>query len=277
MADDAPPPTSVARPVMLERLVAFILVIYLLVTGLGAATCLIQTFPAKTAAAPMAVCSIGSFVITWSSGDILLVVAFLAGVVGSFLHAAQSLATYVGNDDFKMSLATWFFLRPWIGGILGFALYFVARAGLVGGAAAGSTDNVNAYGIVAVGMLGGWFSKTATDKLQEVFSTLFKTDADKERKNKLTAEGQPSVTAVSPAPVPLAATEIVVTGTGFATADVSVTVGPVSLDVSKASEKSLTVSLAKLTPRPTGEAVLVVRNPTGTKPAAEPFKITFEG
>jgi hypothetical protein len=68
----------------------------------------------------------------------------------------------------------------------------------------------------------------------------------------------------------------VVTGTGFATADVSVTVGSIALDVSKASEKSLTVSLAKLTPRPVGEASLVVKNPTGTKPAAEPFKINFE-
>ena len=33
--------------------------------------------------------------------------------------------------------------------------------------------------------LSGWFSKTTTDKLQEVFETLLKTDQDKKRKDKL--------------------------------------------------------------------------------------------
>ena len=50
---------------------------------------------------------------------------------------------------------------------------------------------MNPYGIVAIGILGGWFSKATTDKLQEVFETLFKTDADKQRKDKLQHEQPP--------------------------------------------------------------------------------------
>ena len=64
--------------------------------------------------------------------------------------------------------------------MLGLAIYFVMRAGLIG-----SAGDVNPYGLVSMGLLGGWFSKTTTDKLQEVFETLFKTDQDAERTDKL--------------------------------------------------------------------------------------------
>jgi hypothetical protein len=71
-------------------------------------------------------------------------------------------------------------LRPWIGAVLAFAVYFALRAGLVTGA-----EGLNPYGVVATGVLAGWFSETTTDKLQEVFGTLFKTDEDRIRKDKL--------------------------------------------------------------------------------------------
>jgi hypothetical protein len=115
-----------------------------------------------------------------SSDQGLILLVTLTGVAGSFLHAAQSLSSYVGNASFKASCTVLYFLRPWIGGILGLAIYFTFRAGLIAGASA-----VNPYGVVALGLLGGWFSKTTTDKLQEVFETLFKTEEDSKRKDKL--------------------------------------------------------------------------------------------
>ena len=164
-----------------ESTAALGLTIYLLIVGLGAMLLIAANFPTTTADGNV---EFATFIpLNWVPSDdqAMALMAFLAGVTGSFLHASQSLASYVGNGEFKTSWATWYFLRPWIGGILGFSLYFVFRAGLIGGA-----GTFNPYGLIAVGLLGGWFSKTTTDKLQEVFETLFKTEADKERKDKLT-------------------------------------------------------------------------------------------
>ena len=169
-----------------EFLLAILLVTYLFFIGIGATTLVIINFPAeskngiafqqgenhKPILLPFAV------QITENQG--LLILAFFSGISGSFLHAAQSLSSYMGNQDFKASWTPWYLLRPWIGGVLGFAIYFALRAGLVAG-----TTAVNPHGVVALGLLGGWFSKTTTDKLQEVFETLFKTDQDSKRKDKL--------------------------------------------------------------------------------------------
>ena len=103
----------------------------------------------------------------------LIALALLAGITGSFLQSAQSLIAFIGNDAFKRSWTAWYVLRPWIGAVLGFALYFALRAGLVAGA-----DGVNPHGVVALGLLGGWFSKTTIAKLRETFNTLFSTNAN---------------------------------------------------------------------------------------------------
>jgi hypothetical protein len=283
MADDTSAPSTPApsKSALPERLVAFALVLYLMVVGLGSSKCLFETFPTsqvkpgELATTPVT-CTVASVTVFTTTNDrVLLFAAMLAGIVGSFLHAAQSLATYVGNDDFKMSWTAWYLLRPWIGGILGFALYFIARAGLVGGLTSGDTDSVNPYGVVGIGLLGGWFSKTTTDKLQEVFSTLFKTDEDKKRKDKLTPDVQPAITGVKPNPVPASATEIAVSGTGFLDG-ATASIGQQTLETTFVSEKALTVSLSKLTKRPAGEGTLVVKNTSGGKPETAPFTITFE-
>ena len=180
----------------LEFWLAMILVIYLLFVGLGAAMVVIANFPTESLTEKGTVIVFSEIedirLKMFSFGKLgsvdrgLLLLAFFAGIAGSFLHAAQSLSSYVGNAEFKASWTTWYFLRPWIGGVLGFAIYFALRAGLIAG-----VSGINPYGVVALGLLGGWFSKTTTDKLQEVFDTLFKTDEDKKRKNKLQAAPGP--------------------------------------------------------------------------------------
>lgn len=245
-----------------ERLVAIVLVLYLLAVGLGAAFFLVSSFE-QLPLAPLA----GQQA---PAAARLLQQTFLAGVVGSFLHAAQSLTSYIGNGTFKMSWTSWYVMRPWIGGILGLAMAFAARAGLVG---AGNGEG-NVYGMVALGLLGGWFSKTTTDKLQEVFSTLFKTDADKERTDKLKGD-QPTVTKINLTPVPATATDIVVTGTGFLSG-VIVTINKITVDATFVSANELKVSLAKLVPRPVGDVKMVVKNPSGPKPESDSFTVKFE-
>ncbi len=169
-----------------EFWLALALVIYLLVIGVGAAAVVTINFPTDSGGqTTFADDGQGGIVFiplgTLRSPDQgLALLALLAGIAGSFIHAAQSLSSYIGNKAFKASWTAWYLLRPWIGGVLGVGLYFAIRAGVVSG-----PSTVNPYVVVAFGLLGGWFSKTTTDKLQEVFGTLLKTDQDEQRHDKL--------------------------------------------------------------------------------------------
>jgi hypothetical protein len=122
-----------------EFWLAIILVIYLLAVGVGSAAVVIINFPTENGG-NITFADDGEGKIIFipfgtlrSSDQGLALFALLAGIAGSFLHAAQSLSSYIGNKTFKASWTTWYFLRPWIGGILGITLYFAIRAGVVAG------------------------------------------------------------------------------------------------------------------------------------------------
>ncbi len=102
----------------------------------------------------------------------LTLVALLSGALGSFVHAATSFGTYLGNRQLIRSWAGWYALRPFIGMALALIFYFLIRAGFISPSA--NETAISAYGVAAVGGLAGMFSKQATDKLQEVFKQLFK-------------------------------------------------------------------------------------------------------
>jgi hypothetical protein len=197
----------------------------------------------------------------------LICLALLAGAAGSFLHATQSLSSYIGNDTFKPSWATWYLLRPWIGAVLGFAIYFALRTGLVAG-----VDTVNPYGVVAIGFLGGWFSKTTTDKLQEVFETCFKTDADKNRKDKLEAV-RPVVESIAPSPLPANEQEFVVRGKGFLAGAV-VLMNQTQVPTTYVSPTELKGSLVGMARPAAGSRIsIVVKNPQGDDPMSLPIQL----
>ena len=138
------------------------------------------------------------------SDEGLVLLALLAGVLGSFMHAAQSLAMYVGNGQLKKSWVLWYALRPAIGGVLGLLFYFFLRAGLIPAAGNGNSEAVSPYGVVAFAALAGWFSKRATDKLAEIFDTLFRTAKDQDYRDPLSKDGKPEILAVSPPKVSIA-------------------------------------------------------------------------
>jgi hypothetical protein len=103
-----------------------------------------------------------------------LVIVMLSGALGSYIHTATSFADFVGNRRLCVSWTWWYALRPFIGTTLATVVYFAVRGGLIsGGTGAG---NLSPYGVAAIAGLAGMFSKQATDKLREVFETLFKTD-----------------------------------------------------------------------------------------------------
>jgi len=141
----------------------------------------------------------------------------IAGILGSFVHGATSLADYIGNDNFNKSWTWFYLLRPVIGMALALVFYFVIRGGFL--TTSGGAKDINPYGIAALAGLVGMFSKQATDKLSEVFSTLFRAapgEGDEKRKDSLKSDPT-TVTGVDPQPVPAGSTNqvITVTGTNF--------------------------------------------------------------
>lgn len=120
------------------------------------------------------------FITVGSEVNALLLLAFFSGMAGSFIPAGQSLSSYMGNTRYVGSWFAWYFLRPWIGGVLGLTLFFTLHVGFIAG-----TSSINPFAIVLLGILGGWFSKTTTDKLKEVFENLFVTKEDEKREDSL--------------------------------------------------------------------------------------------
>jgi hypothetical protein len=203
----------------------------------------------------------------------LILLAILAGALGSYLHAAQSFAAYVGNQQAKRSWVWWYLLRAPIGSALGVLFYFVIRAGLT----TGVTDAVSAYGVVAFGALAGMFSKQATDKLAEVFDTLFRTEKSAELKDKLTPPA-PSITSVTPSPVPSgsAAVSLTVAGTGFARG-AKVQMGDTKLETEFKSPTQLVAAIPGANRPASGTDVnLVVVNPEPASTTSQPFKLHFD-
>jgi hypothetical protein len=118
----------------------------------------------------------------------LLFLVLLAGALGSFIHAATSFVTYVGNRSLTESWIWWYVLRPFIGMGIAAIFYFVIRGGLVLLSGAPDVEKLSSFGIGAVAALSGLFSKQAADKLRDIFDNLFKTEkgkGDEERADKL--------------------------------------------------------------------------------------------
>jgi hypothetical protein len=153
----------------------------------------------------------------------LLLLVLLAGAIGSYIHASSSFVDYLGNRTLISSWVWWYLLRPFIGMMLALLFYFVFRGGFItagvnqGGEAAASF--INPFGIAALAGLVGMFSKVASDKLNEVFLTLFAPKAgqgDAKRGDKLIASIAPVVTAIAPNVGPaMGGTPITITGTDF--------------------------------------------------------------
>lgn len=123
----------------------------------------------------------------------LLLIVIICSGLGSFVHAATSFATYVGNRRMYSSWIWWYLLRTGIGAALALLVYLLLRGGLFAGEADGSA--ANPYGFAGIAGLCGLFSKQATDKLREVCDTILSTkgDGDSKRMDKLQdpASGSP--------------------------------------------------------------------------------------
>ena len=205
----------------------------------------------------------------------VILLALIAGVLGSFMHAAQSFAAYVGNKELKASWVWWYLLRPFVGAVLGVLTYFVIRAGMMGADGGG----VSPYGVVALGGLAGCFSKNAMEKLAEVFDTLFRVDPARKARYKDTLSDSPEapkIASIAPSPVKPTDTRLTIKGESFA-ADAIVMVNDSKCRVIsvKASEVVIDLPTANRPAQGSNAAVKVV-NPTPSRTESAPFSLTFE-
>jgi hypothetical protein len=114
----------------------------------------------------------GLFNFSISKEVLLILIVIIAGGLGSFIHGATSLVSYIGNRKIVKSWAWWYILRPFIGSALALIFYFVIRGGFFSISA--GVEAISHFGIAATAGLVGMFSKEAIDKLRELFVTLFR-------------------------------------------------------------------------------------------------------
>ena len=119
----------------------------------------------------------------------LIFMVMIVGALGSYVHAATSFASYVGNQRMGKSWLWWYILRPFIGSSLALIFYFVVRGGFI--QAGSGPASLSVFGMAALAGLTGMFSKQATDKLSELFDNLFRVGVHDDRSDKLTAAGAP--------------------------------------------------------------------------------------
>jgi hypothetical protein len=158
----------------------------------------------------------GLFTINLTVDTSLLALVVVAASIGAYVHAATSFADFVGNRRFVASWTWWYALRMFIGVSLALLLYFAVRAGFLSGGS--SSTSVNPYGVAALAGLSGLFSKQATDKLREVFETMFKVSdqgGDALRKDDL-ENPVPAITATEPSQATAGQSlRIAISGSGF--------------------------------------------------------------
>lgn len=114
----------------------------------------------------------------------LLLIAAVAGALGACVHLATSFADYAGNERLASSWTWWYILRPFIGMALAEIVYLAVRGGFFN-ASVVAPNVINPYGVAAITALTGLFSRQATDKLREVFETIFLTGQKVIRKDAL--------------------------------------------------------------------------------------------
>jgi hypothetical protein len=177
----------------------------------------LEPVPATGAPKPLSI-TLFSVDTTIDRSEGLLLVVVFASAAGSFVHAATSFSDFVGNRKLAASWTWWYILRAGIGVSLALLVYFAIRGGLfTGGGNAQAT--INPYGIAAISGLVGLFSKQATDKLREIFDTMFRVapGAGDDARDDSAVNPVPVVAGVEPPSLEVGSSMLKLTlhGTGF--------------------------------------------------------------
>ncbi len=208
----------------------------------------------------------------------LFITVVAAGALGSLVHVLTSFADYVGNRNLRQSWIWFFVLRTPVGIALALLFYLVLRGGLIVPSLPESTGQtpatlISPYGLAAIAAMAGMFSKQATDKLSEVFTTLFQTAKPVHRADPLTP-AKPVIVSTEPTALNVDSDpHLVVMGRNFDKA-CTATVNGKSRGAEWGSATSVTVTLAAEDLKDKGELKLIVQNPAATGGDSAPFTVT---
>ena len=211
----------------------------------------------------------------------LFITVVAAGALGSLVHCLTSFADYVGNRTLKRSWVWYLILRTPIGVALALLFYLVLRGGLIAPTLSPTpTDNtpkshawtlLNPYGLAAIAAMAGMFSKQATDKLSELFDTLFKTDHPVDRRDPLTQP--PVISSADPASLTVGnAIELAILGQNFST-DCGALINGETRDVKWQSDTRLAITLLPKDVATPGDLAVVVRNPSAAGGDSKEFTV----
>jgi hypothetical protein len=203
--------------------------------------------------------------------DLLYIAAVLVlGAIGAALQALTSYGTYRGNQTFESSWGWWYLIRLPLGSAVALALYLVLRAGLL--STGTSTGSISPYGIGAVALLAGLFSKQTIDKLKEAFESIFPTRADAARANKV--QGDLAVTGATPNPIPVGtpSLSIQLVGTGLGSG-MTATVGGTGRSLTVHGPTTADLALQASDVAAPGQLDLVVTSPGPAGASSQPFTL----
>ena len=130
----------------------------------------------------------------------LFILVVVAGALGSFIHVATSAGDYIGNRKLVRSWVYWYLLRLPVGSSLALLVYLLLRGGVVTNAGITTISRAPPFGIVGISALAGMFAKKASNKLGEVFDTVFRTDKDDELTDKINLK-PPILERIDPNPL----------------------------------------------------------------------------
>jgi hypothetical protein len=204
-----------------------------------------------------------------------------AGALGSQIHTITSFADFVGNRNLSKSWIWWLVLRMPIGVALALLFYLVLRGGLIvpslpnGSTATDTAHLLNPYGIAAIAALSGMFSKQATDKLREIFDTLFRTREPVNRADPL-VRAKPVITDTQPTKLAVGGPPTLnVIGRGFQPDCIAVVNGN-PRNVKWVSDMHLVLTLFTEDVSVKTELQLIIQNPGPSGGDSEPFRISVE-
>jgi hypothetical protein len=209
----------------------------------------------------------------------LFITVVVAGALGSLVHGLTSFADYVGNRDLRQSWVWFLILRTPIGIALALLFYLVLRGGLVvptlpeNAGQVPTATLISPYGLAAIAAMAGMFSKQATDKLSEVFNSLFQTTKPVPRGDPLTS-AKPAIVSTEPESLKVNGDpRLALIGRNF-DRQCKVTVNGKGRDVEWESATRVIVTLlATEDLKDKGQLTLIVRNPVAAGGDSAPLTV----
>jgi hypothetical protein len=117
--------------------------------------------------------------------NLYLELALLAGILGGAARSLSSLVMYRASRRLFKSWTLWYFGQPVMGGMFALIGLALLKAGLIGNS---GVETLSSAGIVAFSALIGLFIDEFTNKLSELFKTLFATKTPPATGGKITVK-----------------------------------------------------------------------------------------